>query len=234
MEREEIERNLVSSRRTIWLRRRKIRRVFARAPRSGSILEVGCGDGLNLPLLRALGHCPVFGMDISALLLKRCPDRYDGVFIGDACLAGIRSESLDNIFVDSVLHHVDVSGLVREAARILRPGGHLAFCEPSGGAIWRGINLLGRYALRHVSSLFRQRDENVRLERTLHETWFSRIPEMEGILAESGFEVTYWRKGALNVMCLARKAGVPLTPSGGRRASKPMGRAACYGTGSSP
>ena len=103
-------------------------------PGSGTCLEIGCGTGARSPRLRALGWTPV-GVDLSAGMLARARGRLPAAR-ADAERLPIADASVDA--VASVLVHTDMPGypaVLREAARVLRPGGvfvhvgvHPCFC----------------------------------------------------------------------------------------------------------
>jgi SAM-dependent methyltransferase len=102
--------------------------------RGQRLLEVGCGIGTDLVRF-ARGGARVTGIDLSdtALALARrnmalhgCPE---GVFaIGDGAALPVADESVDVVYAHGVLQYsADPRGIVREAQRILRPGGTAVF-----------------------------------------------------------------------------------------------------------
>jgi SAM-dependent methyltransferase len=107
---------------------------------SGACLEVGCGTGAHAATVRALGWTPV-GVDVSAGMLGYARGRL-AVIRADAERLPFRDASLPAVI--SVMVHTDMPGylaVVREAARVLRPGGalvhvgvHPCFC--GGFADW--------------------------------------------------------------------------------------------------
>ena len=109
-------------------------------PGSGVCLEVGCGTGAHAATVRELGWTP-FGVDISAGMLGYARPRL-AIARTDAERLPLRDESLPAVV--SVMVHTDMPGylaVVREAARVLRPGGalvhvgvHPCFC--GGFADW--------------------------------------------------------------------------------------------------
>jgi len=93
-------------------------------PGSGVCLEVGCGTGVHAATVRALGWTPV-GVDISAGMLRHARGRL-AIARADAQRLPLHDESLPAVI--SVMVHTDMPGylaVVREAARVLRPGGTL-------------------------------------------------------------------------------------------------------------
>lgn len=93
-------------------------------PGSGRCLEIGCGTGVNAARLRALGWKPV-GLDLSAAMLRHAAGRLP-IVRGDAARLPIGSASLDAVVAVMISTDVpDYPAVLREAARVLRPGGRL-------------------------------------------------------------------------------------------------------------
>ena len=113
--------------------------------RGMTILEYGCGDGLNTVVLANRG-AKVIALDISEELLaiarkrlevNRC-DRVE-LLIGSAHTLPLEDESVDVVFGMAILHHLDLELACREVQRVLRKGGRGIFKEPV-----RNSKLLGR------------------------------------------------------------------------------------------
>ena len=104
----------------------------------GRVLELGTGrrgTGLRLALdLFGAAHADgveLYGPSVRATreAVRDLGDRVD-VQAGDATALTAADGSYDAVFAYHVLHHaVDWRGVVREAARVLRPGGRLYNCE---------------------------------------------------------------------------------------------------------
>ncbi|MFG1909187.1 class I SAM-dependent methyltransferase [Kribbella sp. NPDC048928] len=93
---------------------------------SGPCLDIGCGTGRNFDTIRASGRTPI-GLDFSVDQLGRARLRTDGPLLhGDATALPFADESFDTAISMWISTDVDDFGAVlREAARILRPGGVL-------------------------------------------------------------------------------------------------------------
>jgi len=111
--------------------------------RGRPVLEVGIGTGLVALGLRELGH-RVVGVDLSAPMAARAAERLGPVVaLGDAARLPVGDAALDQAYSVWLLHLVgDRQAVLREVARILRPGGryvvvpgHLDHPEDEVGAM---------------------------------------------------------------------------------------------------
>jgi SAM-dependent methyltransferase len=104
--------------------------------RGKTVLEFGCGDGLNTVILSTRG-AKVIAFDISAELVDLARKRLeangcDGVelLLGSAHTLPLPDESVDVIFGMAILHHLDLELASREVRRVLKKGGRGIFEEP--------------------------------------------------------------------------------------------------------
>jgi 2-polyprenyl-3-methyl-5-hydroxy-6-metoxy-1,4-benzoquinol methylase len=98
---------------------------------SGKVLDVGCGRGEMLELLTQAGHTCV-GIDVDAEMVMLCREKGLQVEKTDALsyLANLDEGSLKAILCNQVIEHLSTSSLkrlVKESARVLRPGGVAVF-----------------------------------------------------------------------------------------------------------
>src|SRR6266511_426475 len=99
-------------------------------PPGRATLEIGCGEGRVARDLAARGH-RVTGIDASPTLLDaaRAADPNGEYVLADAASLPFTDESFDLAGAYNSLQVVDdMAAAVREAGRVLRPGGHLCIC----------------------------------------------------------------------------------------------------------
>jgi SAM-dependent methyltransferase len=108
-------------------------------PRGARVLDLGGGPGWVSELLLRLGLRPVT-LDLSPSLLRLGQDRLARAGLparlvrSDMTALPFPEGTFDSAIVVDALHHVpDVEGALREARRVLRPGGRLVLAEPGEG-----------------------------------------------------------------------------------------------------
>ncbi len=95
---------------------------FAAFPRDARVLDVGCGEGEQLDVLRERGCHPV-GVDLSSASLQRCRRQGGRVARAVAEALPVATASCDGLICKVVLPYTDERRAVAEMARVLRPGG---------------------------------------------------------------------------------------------------------------
>jgi SAM-dependent methyltransferase len=135
-------------------------------------LEVGCGEGRVTRDLAARGH-RVVAVDTTAALIRLARDAdADNAYLRcDAAALPFVDESFDiAVFYNSLMDIDDMEGAVREAARVLRPGGALCAC------VTHPIADAGSFESREVDAPF-----------TIHDTylgdrrWFAMEMKRDGL-----------------------------------------------------
>jgi SAM-dependent methyltransferase len=98
------------------------------------VLDLGCGAG-DLAAL-ALGRgARVSAIDLSPAMVEVARSRVGEEVdwhVGAAEATGLAAGSFDVVVGKWVLHHTDVAATAAEVARLLRPGGRVAFYENQG------------------------------------------------------------------------------------------------------
>jgi 2-polyprenyl-3-methyl-5-hydroxy-6-metoxy-1,4-benzoquinol methylase len=104
--------------------------------RGKTVVDLGCGDGLNTIILASLG-ATVLSVDISVKSLELTRKRAiaNGVagrvalLHSDAAAIPIDAGTADAVFGAAILHHVDPIRAARQIRRVLKPGGVAVFQE---------------------------------------------------------------------------------------------------------
>ena len=124
--------------------------------RESLTMDIGCGVGSNLSLLKAIG-LKAMGCDRSFDNLLLAKNKFFLPFInGDLENLPIRSSSVELVVATDVLEHLqdDIAG-VRELCRILRRNGHLIVTVPAFQSLWGTQDIVTghkkRYSKRDIS-----------------------------------------------------------------------------------
>lgn len=144
-----------------WRRHCRAMATDVRGPR---VLDLGIGPGVSgIELLRAAPATRLVGIDCSAVMLARA--RRHGRTAGVA-LALVRADASHLPFPDATYDGatghsflyllVDSDAVLREVHRVLRPGGTVAFLEPSdvrGPERWRALRAAWPEGRRFTASM---------------------------------------------------------------------------------
>jgi SAM-dependent methyltransferase len=129
----------------------KVRRreMFLNESTPGKLLDVGCGDGTFLNLMRGKGW-QVDGIDFDPKAIQTAQKKY-GLTLrhGDLQAANLPAESFDTVTMSHVVEHLTHPvELLTEIRRLLKPGGQLVMTTPNTsslghqkfGSSWFGID----------------------------------------------------------------------------------------------
>lgn len=105
--------------------------MLAALPRTGDVLDIGCGEGLFCRKMRTRGRVPT-GIDVTERLIQvaRERDPETDYYVCDAADLPFRDNLFDAaVFYLSLIDIPDFRRAIKEAARILRPGGRLVIAN---------------------------------------------------------------------------------------------------------
>ena len=151
------------------LEARRLLRAGLGLPVDARVLDVGCGDGFHLDLLRRYGPSgwQLLGVDTDARAVEAAHRRNLDVQRSSIEDASVESASIDMaLCIQTVEHVADPVALLRSIARVLRPGGRLYLITDSTdspdfalakGRHWGGYhfprhwNLFNRTSIRRLA-----------------------------------------------------------------------------------
>ena len=108
-----------------WIAAARARLVPPAAGPGALLLDLACGGGVLAPHLVGKGYRHL-GVDLSALALRQAAEHGVRVVRADVLRLPFADAVADVVVAGEVLEHVpDLAGAVREACRVLRPGGTL-------------------------------------------------------------------------------------------------------------
>jgi SAM-dependent methyltransferase len=118
------------------------------------ILDVGCGIGTYVQRFREFsGH--VYGIDVSVKRLQEGAKTVPGLLAAKGERLPFTDASFDVLVFNEVIEHVDDDReTIKDALRVLRPGGHIVIYAPNRlypfethGVYWRGRYRFGNIPL---------------------------------------------------------------------------------------
>lgn len=146
----------------------------------GDVLEIGFGSGLNLPHYDRARVRRVFGLEPSAGMRRLAARRIEhaGIDVELIDLPGeeipLNDNSVDSVLVTYTLCTIeDAVSALRGMRRVLKPGGHLFFCE-HGKAPDRAVHRWQR----RINPVWRRVSGGCNMDR-----------DIPNLLAVAGFEI---------------------------------------------
>lgn len=123
---------------------------LARPPADGRILEVGCGTGHNLSMLRKFAEVDAVELDESVRAIAE--RRLGRQVISDRLpeLQGVPDKAYDLIGAFDVIEHIhDDRAALQAIARKLRPGGELVLTVPAHPWMWSAHDVVNHHQRRY-------------------------------------------------------------------------------------
>ena len=115
---------------TVGLSTRLVRE-HVQIERGGAVLDVGCGVGVYCSMFTAVRY---LGIDINPAYIHAARVTHGDMFrVMDAGALEFPEATFDAVFTVATCHHLDegrVSSMVKDALRVLKPGGALHVIDP--------------------------------------------------------------------------------------------------------
>lgn len=126
------------------------------------ILDTGCGTGMLLKELEALGVC--YGIDISQRAVDFCKQRGIGnILIADAANIPYPDNTFDVALALDVIEHIkDDEEALKEIYRVLKPQGMAIIMVPAFMFLWGVTDVISQHHRRYALSELRKKIENRR------------------------------------------------------------------------
>ena len=107
-----------------------------------AVADLGCGTGRIGAWLKAHGVARVDGVDACSAMLERAAAKpiYDSLVCADAGATGLSGRRYDLAISSFVVCHLtDLGGFYAEAARLIRPGGHVVLIDYHPFMLLKGV-----------------------------------------------------------------------------------------------
>jgi SAM-dependent methyltransferase len=134
-----------------------LRRIYTEGVPEGTLYDLGCGVGANLPVLERFG--PTIGVDVSAEAIEFCRQRgRANVMQADLnVLEGIADASGSVVLLADVIEHLDdEEPCLRAAYRALKPGGALIVSVPAYMFLWGPFDVTHHHRRRYTAGRLRK------------------------------------------------------------------------------
>lgn len=182
-------------RRNMWWRTRRMKK-FDIHP-SYKVLDLGCGDGLNMVVLRELGVRDIVGVDISQKILQEAKKNNpkNTFYRAPAEKLPFQKETFDVVFLDSVFHHLlEYKPALLEIHRILRKGGYLCFSEPHASWIRKILDELSLSPMSRFIPILHKRHEHFEEgELPLMRRWLKTEPHFDTTIQSLNMKKIFYR-----------------------------------------
>jgi SAM-dependent methyltransferase len=163
-----------------WYRARReilsdlIRRKIA-LPADARILEVGCGTGHNLDMLKSFGRVDAIEVDPAARAIAATRLGHEVLDAPLPALTGVPDATYDLIAILDVIEHIDEDKAGLESlARKLKPGGRILITVPAFPWMWSAHDVVNHHKRRYTRKTLRAlvADAGLRLDMI---SWFNSL-----------------------------------------------------------
>lgn len=121
-----------------WAGRQELIKELLVSEKPKNILDIGCGTGETISFLKTVfPEAKFFGVDVSTQAVKYTKARGHHAKVADALHLPFAPNSFDAVLLLDVIEHIkkDVA-VIKEAKRVLKPGGIIVITVPALQLIW--------------------------------------------------------------------------------------------------
>ena len=121
-----------------------------------TLLDVGCGTGYLIELLRQDNQAQLIGLDLSPAMIEQAKKKripHSKWLVGRSDKLPVADESVDVVTCSQSFHHYpETESALREVYRVLRPGGIYVLSDTGVGPFRRVGVVISNWIYRHWSS----------------------------------------------------------------------------------
>ncbi len=168
-----------------WYRGRRdlFRKVINTLPNRQSALEIGCGMGANLQVLKE-SFKSVQGIEDYLPAVKYCQSQKFNVKKGSAERLPFKANTFDFILCADVLEHLkDDKKAVEEIKRVLKPRGELLLTVPAHKYLWTVNDEMSKHERRYEKKQIRELLKNELIIRRI--SYWNRISFLPNLLVST-------------------------------------------------
>jgi len=167
------------------------------------VLDLGCGEGYDISILRSIGISKIIGIDISKKYLREAKvnNPHTKLILGSAYKLPFKDNSFDCILVDGVFHHLAYKKkAIENIKRVLKRGGNLYFIEPRPHFLRHLVDVLSNTGVSKYIPGLRGRAIYYITEAKEMNFWLNEVASFLGELEKAGFKRDYVRNDFLSII----------------------------------
>ena len=196
----------LNTRRSLAQRKRRLK--LFRIKKTDRVLDLGCGDGLNIRILVQSGIKRVIGVDISKELLKVAKkiNPKTKFYLASSEALPFKGGTFDIVFVDSVFHHLmKFEASLKEIRRVLAFRGKLCFIEPHKSFLREFYDFISELPIAKYISFLRARSISYLGEKKFMKHWLKNEEKFYRVLKELGFREIQKKVDILSIIGIYEK-----------------------------
>ena len=197
----------VNTRRNLAQREKRLK--LFRIKKTDNVLDLGCGDGLNIKILVQRGVKRVAGVDISGQLLQEAKKANPKVkfYLASSESLPFKDNSFDIVLVDSVFHHLmKFRKSLKEIRRVLVSGGRLCFIEPHKSLFREFYDFVSELPIAKYTPFLKERSISYLGERKFMKHWLKNEEIFYRILEELEFRKVQKKIDILSIIGIYEKS----------------------------